>query len=159
MQTFVLESSLLLSDLEELISDITSSRSNTRNFDNLNLEGENQLAFFKPTDENLDIEVNDAINVIHESAWAIDSWNRAEYFALVTTDGVILDDSADEFFDTTQESDLGVAFWNKADRLAVVIAGGAALGGMVAQIPGAIVGSVIGLSYGCYITLISPKVS
>ena len=42
-------------------------------------------------------------------------------------------------------------FWDKADRIAVMTAGGAALGGAVAQIPGAIIGGLIAAGYGWYI--------
>lgn len=42
-------------------------------------------------------------------------------------------------------------FWDKADRVVVMTAGGAAIGGAIAQIPGAIVGMLIGSSYGWYV--------
>lgn len=42
-------------------------------------------------------------------------------------------------------------FWDKTDRMAVMIAGGVALGTAIAQVPGAIVGGMIGASYGWYI--------
>jgi hypothetical protein len=49
------------------------------------------------------------------------------------------------------------SFWDKADRVAVVIAGGAALGGAIAQIPGAIVGAALAAGYGWYISVAKSK--
>lgn len=43
-------------------------------------------------------------------------------------------------------------FWDKADRVAVTTAGGAAIGGSIAQVPGALVGALIGASYGWYVS-------
>jgi hypothetical protein len=42
-------------------------------------------------------------------------------------------------------------FWDKTDRMAVMVAGGIALGSMVAQLPGAIIGGVVAAGYGWYI--------
>jgi hypothetical protein len=42
-------------------------------------------------------------------------------------------------------------FWEKSDRIAVMLAGGAFLGGVIAQIPGAISGAAIAALYGWYI--------
>jgi hypothetical protein len=42
-------------------------------------------------------------------------------------------------------------FWDKTDRLAVTMAGGIAIGSAIAQLPGAIVGGVLGASYGWYL--------
>jgi hypothetical protein len=47
--------------------------------------------------------------------------------------------------------------WEKGDRLMVMAAGGAFVGGCIAQIPGAIVGSLITGAYGCYISFIKPR--
>lgn len=43
-------------------------------------------------------------------------------------------------------------FWDKADRLMIVTVGGAALGGSIAGIPGALIGAVFAGGYGWYIT-------
>jgi hypothetical protein len=42
-------------------------------------------------------------------------------------------------------------FWDKTDRIAVMTAGGAALGGAIAQLPGAIIGGIVAAGYGWYI--------
>lgn len=42
-------------------------------------------------------------------------------------------------------------FWDKTDRIAVMAAGGVALGGAIAQLPGAIIGGLIAAGYGWYI--------
>lgn len=47
--------------------------------------------------------------------------------------------------------------WDKADRVAVVIAGGAALGGAIAQIPGAIIGATLAAVYGWSISFARTK--
>lgn len=44
-------------------------------------------------------------------------------------------------------------FWDQADRIAVMTAGGAAIGGSIAQAPGAVVGALIGASYGWYLSI------
>jgi ABC-type glucose/galactose transport system permease subunit len=61
--------------------------------------------------------------------------------------------------ETYEESVLSesLGFWDKADRIAVVIAGGAALGGAIAQIPGAIVGAGLAAAYGWYISFAKTK--
>ncbi|MER3433274.1 MAG: hypothetical protein C4288_07560 [Leptolyngbya sp. ERB_1_1] len=41
-------------------------------------------------------------------------------------------------------------FWEKGDRIVAIIAGGAFLGGTIAQVPGAIVGSILAAIYGWY---------
>ena len=51
----------------------------------------------------------------------------------------------------SSSQDTSAQFWDKADRIAVMTAGGAALGGAVAQIPGAIIGGLIAAGYGWYI--------
>ena len=43
-------------------------------------------------------------------------------------------------------------FWDKADRIAVMTAGGAAFGGAIGQIPGALIGATLAALYGCYIS-------
>jgi hypothetical protein len=48
-------------------------------------------------------------------------------------------------------------FWDKTDRIAVMMAGGAALGGVIGQIPGAIVGGVLAATYGWYISFAKAK--
>jgi hypothetical protein len=54
--------------------------------------------------------------------------------------------------DSTVSEDLPGHFWDKADRTAVIIAGGAALGGAIAQLPGAIIGGTLAAVYGWYIS-------
>ena len=41
--------------------------------------------------------------------------------------------------------------WAKSDRIAVMVAGGAFLGGAIAQIPGAVIGSLLAGLYGLYV--------
>jgi len=48
-------------------------------------------------------------------------------------------------------------FWDKTDRIAVMTAGGIALGSAIAQLPGAIVGGVLGAGYGWYISFAKQK--
>jgi hypothetical protein len=48
-------------------------------------------------------------------------------------------------------------FWEKGDRIMIMAAGGAFVGGCIAQIPGAIVGSLIAGTYGWYISFIKPR--
>ena len=48
-------------------------------------------------------------------------------------------------------------FWDKADRIAVMTAGGAAFGGTIAQIPGALVGATLAALYGWYISFAKTK--
>jgi hypothetical protein len=48
-------------------------------------------------------------------------------------------------------------FWDKTDRIAVMTAGGAAFGGAVAQIPGALVGATLAALYGWYISFAKTK--
>jgi hypothetical protein len=43
------------------------------------------------------------------------------------------------------------------DRLAVITAGGIALGAAIAQLPGAVVGGLIGVGYGIYIGFIQKE--
>ena len=50
-------------------------------------------------------------------------------------------------------------FWDKTDRIAVMTAGGAALGGAIAQLPGAIIGGFIAAGYGWYIGFGQSKTS
>jgi hypothetical protein len=47
--------------------------------------------------------------------------------------------------------------WEKGDRIMIMAAGGAFVGGCIAQIPGAIVGSLITATYGWYISFIKPR--
>jgi hypothetical protein len=42
-------------------------------------------------------------------------------------------------------------FWDKADRMAITTAGGIAIGSAICQLPGAIVGGVLGAGYGWYV--------
>jgi ABC-type xylose transport system permease subunit len=42
-------------------------------------------------------------------------------------------------------------FWDKTDRIAVMTVGGAALGGAIGLIPGAIAGATVAALYGWYI--------
>ncbi len=50
-------------------------------------------------------------------------------------------------------------FWDKTDRIAVMTAGGAALGGAIAQLPGAIIGGIVAAGYGWYIGFGQSKTS
>jgi hypothetical protein len=50
-------------------------------------------------------------------------------------------------------------FWDKTDRIAVMTAGGAALGGAIAQLPGAVIGGLIAAGYGWYIGFGQAKTS
>jgi hypothetical protein len=50
-------------------------------------------------------------------------------------------------------------FWDKTDRIAVMTVGGAALGGAVAQLPGAIIGGLFAAGYGWYIGFGQTKTS
>ncbi|NJM77291.1 MAG: hypothetical protein HC852_17795 [Acaryochloridaceae cyanobacterium RU_4_10] len=54
---------------------------------------------------------------------------------------------------TSSDSD----FWDKADRIAVMTAGGAALGGSIGYIPGALVGATFAALYGWYISFAKTK--
>jgi hypothetical protein len=47
-------------------------------------------------------------------------------------------------------------FWDKTDRMAVTTAGGIAIGSAIAQLPGAIVGGVLGAGYGWYLGFRKP---
>jgi hypothetical protein len=47
-------------------------------------------------------------------------------------------------------------FWGKADRIVVMMAGGAALGGAIGLIPGALIGATLAASYGWYISFAKP---
>jgi hypothetical protein len=48
-------------------------------------------------------------------------------------------------------------FWDKADRLMVVTVGGAALGGSIAGVYGAVIGAILAAGYGWYITFRKTK--
>jgi hypothetical protein len=48
-------------------------------------------------------------------------------------------------------------FWDKADRIAVMTAGGAALGGAIAMVPGAVALGLFAGAYGYYIGFVKPK--
>jgi hypothetical protein len=54
---------------------------------------------------------------------------------------------------STDKSD----FWEKTDRIAVMIAGGAALGGAVAMVPGAVALGLLAGAYGYYIGFVKTK--
>ncbi len=47
--------------------------------------------------------------------------------------------------------------WERLDRVMVMAAGGAFLGGAIAQIPGALVGTVLATLYGSYISMTTPQ--
>jgi hypothetical protein len=47
-------------------------------------------------------------------------------------------------------------FWDKTDRLAVTTAGGIAIGSAIAQLPGAIIGGLLGAGYGWYLGFRKP---
>lgn len=61
------------------------------------------------------------------------------------------------FPDTPDSTTAQADFWAKSDRIAVMVAGGAFLGGAIAQIPGALIGSLLAGSYGWYIGFGKPK--
>jgi hypothetical protein len=42
-------------------------------------------------------------------------------------------------------------FWDKTDRIVVMTGGGMAIGGAIAQLPGAIIGGILAAGYGWYI--------
>lgn len=46
-------------------------------------------------------------------------------------------------------------FWDKTDRIAVMTAGGIALGSMIAQLPGAVVGGLLGAGSGWYMGFVT----
>jgi hypothetical protein len=48
-------------------------------------------------------------------------------------------------------------FWDKADRLMVVTVGGAALGGSIAGVYGAVIGAILAAGCGWYITFKKAK--
>ena len=48
-------------------------------------------------------------------------------------------------------------FWDRADRTVVIIAGGGAIGGAIAQIPGAIIGALVAAAYAWYINASDKK--
>jgi hypothetical protein len=48
-------------------------------------------------------------------------------------------------------------FWDKADRLMVVTVGGAALGGSIAGVYGAVIGAILAAGCGWYITFRKAK--
>jgi len=49
------------------------------------------------------------------------------------------------------------SLWERLDRIMVMAAGGAFLGGVVAQIPGALVGTILATLYGGYISMATPQ--
>ncbi len=48
-------------------------------------------------------------------------------------------------------------FWDKTDQIAVMTAGGIALGGAIAQLPGAVIGGIVAAGYGYYVNFVKPK--
>ncbi len=50
-------------------------------------------------------------------------------------------------------------FWDKTDRMAITTAGGIALGSAIAQLPGALLGGVLGAGYGWYLGFRKPTES
>jgi hypothetical protein len=48
-------------------------------------------------------------------------------------------------------------FWEKVDRIMIMAAGGAFIGSLIAQVPGAIFGCLMTAAYGFYIGFIKPR--
>jgi hypothetical protein len=67
---------------------------------------------------------------------------------LPTSDWVV---AAQKLTHSQRDQGIPSQFWDKTDRMAVMVAGGIALGSMVAQLPGAIIGGVVAAGYGWYI--------
>jgi hypothetical protein len=76
-----------------------------------------------------------------------------ESFLLTTNDWVA---AAKQLTNQRTSSQTSAKFWDKTDRLAVTTAGGIALGSAIAQLPGAIVGGVLGAGYGWYLGFRKP---
>jgi hypothetical protein len=71
-----------------------------------------------------------------------------ESFLLPANDWV---SAAKQLINQRTSSPTPAKFWDKTDRLAVTTAGGIAIGSAIAQLPGAIVGGVLGAGYGWYL--------
>ena len=69
----------------------------------------------------------------------------------------ILDPEEPQVLQVQRSESASPKFWDKADRVAVMIAGGVALGTAIAQVPGAVVGGIIGAGYGWYISFAKKK--
>ena len=67
---------------------------------------------------------------------------------LSTRDWVV---AAQQLTHRQRDQEIPSQFWDKTDRMAVMTAGGIALGSMIAQLPGAIIGGVLATAYGWYI--------
>lgn len=87
------------------------------------------------------------------------SSDRAKGIALSLDDPISVDHS---FFTHTNGAKTKTTqnitnFWEGGDRILVMVAGGAILGGMLAQIPGAVLGAVLAGTYGWYTKDLHPN--